>query len=305
MPSPKVSIIVPVYNVEKYLPECIDSILAQTFTDFELLLIDDGSPDNSGKICDEYAARDSRIRVFHKVNGGVSSARNMGLDNAKGEWITFVDSDDRIVNNCLETCFDTLNKSNVDLLQFKHSQTIEYAENNEIYNSPVENKKYIKYYHPVCIGGAIFKALIIRDRDIRFRDNLKLGEDQLFIYDFIMNASTMMYLDKELYFYRPNESSATNTMSFSSIIDSIKVLRDYRNQYQELALKLDEIILDMFFKRAMFKNMTFNELTELYRSLKIKRKTKTRSFSTTLFKKISCISIPLAMLFGNIYFMKK
>ena len=92
--TPKISVIVPVYNVEKYLPRCIDSILSQTFTDFELLLIDDGSPDNCGKICDEYAAKDSRVRVFHKPNGGVSSARNLGLDNARGEWIAFIDSDD-------------------------------------------------------------------------------------------------------------------------------------------------------------------------------------------------------------------
>ena len=88
-----VSIIVPVYNTEKFLHRCIDSILAQTYTDFELLLIDDGSKDSSGAICDEYAVKDARVRVFHKENGGVSSARNLGLDNAKGEWITFVDSD--------------------------------------------------------------------------------------------------------------------------------------------------------------------------------------------------------------------
>ena len=94
MNNPKISVIAPVYNVEKYLPRCIDSILAQTFTDFELLLIDDGSKDHSREICDEYAKKDSRIRVFHKENGGVSSARNLGLDNVKGEWITFVDSDD-------------------------------------------------------------------------------------------------------------------------------------------------------------------------------------------------------------------
>lgn len=91
---PKISVIVPVYNAEKYLHRCIDSILAQTFTDFELLLIDDGSKDSSGAICDEYAEQDPRVRVFHKENGGVSSARNVGLDNAKGEWVTFCDSDD-------------------------------------------------------------------------------------------------------------------------------------------------------------------------------------------------------------------
>ena len=94
--TPKISVIVPVYNTEKYLRRCIDSVLAQTYQDFELLLIDDGSKDSSGAICDEYAAKDARVRVFHKENGGVSSARNLGLDNARGEWVTFVDSDDYI-----------------------------------------------------------------------------------------------------------------------------------------------------------------------------------------------------------------
>ena len=91
-----ISVIVPVYNTEKYLDRCIQSILAQTYSNFELLLVDDGSTDSSGAICDKYAEQDSRVRVFHKVNGGASTARNMGLDNAKGEWIAFVDSDDWI-----------------------------------------------------------------------------------------------------------------------------------------------------------------------------------------------------------------
>ena len=87
------TIIIPVYNTAPYLPDCLTSILGQTFSDFELLLIDDGSTDGSGTICDEYAKKDHRIRVFHKDNGGVSSARNLGLDNARGEWVYFVDSD--------------------------------------------------------------------------------------------------------------------------------------------------------------------------------------------------------------------
>lgn len=97
-----ISVIVPVYNTEQYLPRCIDSILSQSFTDFGLLLIDDGSKDGSGKICDAYAEKDNRIRVFHKENGGVSSARNLGLDNAKGEWVCFVDSDDELIRDGLE-----------------------------------------------------------------------------------------------------------------------------------------------------------------------------------------------------------
>ncbi len=100
--NPKISVIVPVYNVEKYLRRCIDSILSQTFSDFELLLIDDGSKDKSGDICDEYVAKDVRIKVFHKANAGVSSARNLGLDKAKGEFIFFVDSDDFLDKTHLE-----------------------------------------------------------------------------------------------------------------------------------------------------------------------------------------------------------
>ena len=98
MTTPQISVIIPVYNAEKCLHRCIDSILLQTYIDFELLLIDDGSTDSSGIICDGYATQDSRIRVFHKSNGGVSSARNLGLDNALGEWVCFIDSDDEIQN---------------------------------------------------------------------------------------------------------------------------------------------------------------------------------------------------------------
>ena len=102
MSNPKISVIIPVYNAESTLRRCVDSVLAQTFTDFECLLINDGSKDKSGEICDEYARKDSRVRVFHKENGGVSSARNVGLDNARCEWITFVDSDDYFQQGFLE-----------------------------------------------------------------------------------------------------------------------------------------------------------------------------------------------------------
>lgn len=100
--KPKVSVIVPVYKAEAYLYRCVDSLLVQTFTNFEILLIDDGSPDRSGEICDEYARKDTRVRVFHKENGGVSSARNLGLKYAQGEWIAFVDSDDWVESDFLE-----------------------------------------------------------------------------------------------------------------------------------------------------------------------------------------------------------
>ena len=106
-----ISVIVPVYNTEKYLDRCIQSILAQTYTDFELLLIDDGSTDLSGEICDKYAEQDSRVKVFHKENGGVSSARNLGLDKANGDWVTFVDADDWVTTLYLNNLSDNTNSA--------------------------------------------------------------------------------------------------------------------------------------------------------------------------------------------------
>ena len=99
---PKISIIVPIYNVEKYLDKCVNSILSQTFSDFELILVDDGSPDNCGRMCDDWAQRDSRIVVYHKQNGGISDTRNYGIDRAKGEYLTFIDPDDYIESTYLE-----------------------------------------------------------------------------------------------------------------------------------------------------------------------------------------------------------
>lgn len=110
-----ISVIVPVYNVEPYLRECIDSILAQTYTDFELILVDDGSPDKCGEICDEYAAKDSRIRVIHQENGGLSAARNAGLDIAQGEYVTFVDSDDFVAPNYLAVLYQMIDKTGADV----------------------------------------------------------------------------------------------------------------------------------------------------------------------------------------------
>ena len=113
---PELSVIVPVYKVEKYLSKCIDSILAQTFTDFELILIDDGSPDRCGEICDEYAAKDSRIIVIHQQNKGVSAARNAGLEIAKGKYIGFVDSDDWIEPEMYQILIATANETASELV---------------------------------------------------------------------------------------------------------------------------------------------------------------------------------------------
>ena len=123
--TPLISVIVPVYNVEKYLRKCVDSIVNQTYKNLEIILVDDGSPDNCGKICDEFAEMDNRVMVIHKENGGLSSARNAGLDIATGEYITFVDSDDYIENDTYEKVVVAINKFDSDLIFFREKSVDE------------------------------------------------------------------------------------------------------------------------------------------------------------------------------------
>ena len=195
---PIISIIVPVYNSEKYLCRCIDSILNQTFSDFELLLIDDGSTDGSGIICDEYAKKDSRIRVFHKKNGGVSSARNLGIDNAKGEWITFCDSDDWVYPNWLEN-YDVYYNSNYDLISqgFETDKPLfGIGENKGKYTYYVEfdneiSKVIEQYNKSETIGFLwikLFKSEIICKNNMLFDERLKRGEDHVFIFKYLLKS---------------------------------------------------------------------------------------------------------------------
>ena len=158
MADSKISIIVPVYNVERFLRKCIDCILAQTFIDFELLLINDGSKDNSGAICDEYGAKDSRIRVFHKKNGGVSSARNLGLDNAKGEWVIFMDADDFWCDNTiLEQLYSNAIEYNIDIVRGEYKAVD--SEGNLLFERPIPSKK-MEFANTVLSPSRFYKDII-------------------------------------------------------------------------------------------------------------------------------------------------
>ena len=202
--APLVSIIVPVYNAEEYLNRCVDSILSQTITDFELLLIDDGSKDNSGHICDEYSEKDTRVRVFHKTNGGVSSARNIGLDNAKGEWITFVDADDVI-----RACFSDIdwNTLSEDLVCFP-SYSI-YDDSTVVLNS-IERRDGIYTPAKSFYCGILFEVVLRTTwsklfkhsliADLRFNMNIRIGEDQLFNLQYLHKTKSIRY-KSDIVFY--------------------------------------------------------------------------------------------------------
>ena len=199
--NPKLSVIVPVYKVEKYLVRCIDSILAQTFVDFELLLIDDGSPDKSGDICDEYACKDTRIRVFHKENGGVSSARNLGLENVRGNILTFIDADDWIDVDCFENGVCIMDRDDLDILQYSYKMIREQdgcvisVRNYECV--PLGWREFVRTDHYiVCVGGNFIRSSIVKTYRLRFDEALHLAEDQLFIMR-VMSLSTRMLRQKK------------------------------------------------------------------------------------------------------------
>lgn len=217
---PKISIIVPVYKVEQYLPKCIESILAQTFQDWELLLVDDGSPDTSGKICDGYALKDSRIKVFHKVNGGVSSARNLGIDNAKGEWITFIDSDDYIQPSFLEGLYAPIAQG--EEVDFVHGGCVnvineEFVSINQSYDYYVGDDKNILFQK--LRGLSVSKLFRLKNiiywadgQTLYFDEKMKIAEDMAFTLDYALYVSRFALVPEKGYCYRKdNMQSATKS----------------------------------------------------------------------------------------------
>ena len=252
---PKISVIVPAYNVEQYLPRCIDSILAQTFTDFELLLIDDGSTDKSGDICDKYAKQDSRVKTFHKRNGGVSSARNIGLKQMHGEYVCFIDYDVFIEQEYLNIISNYPNETNLIITGYKTFGAEERIktykkEKVSLCNTPqqkVFNKEYtqIIFY---CPWGKFFRSQIIKENRIFFDTGLILGEDTCFIMHYIQHISTIELDDSCLYLYNmPNEASTKYLMNNETFTQHIKRFDSY---YKELNKHFPDTFYGI--KRAMY-----------------------------------------------------
>ena len=219
---PTISIIVPVYNTEKYLHRCIDSILAQTFTDFELLLINDGSKDKSGEICDEYLNKDSRVRVYHKENGGVSSARNIGLENALGEWITFVDADDWIEDSMLEEVTDAAKKNNADLvfvdinICYSHKVNQYYKTYRWIGKPQNALVDYLKQ-SKLRPGWGLIKSSIVKKYNYIFPVHLTIYEDMYMMIRLIYHSRVIVNVEKPLYNYYMQSSSIVHTTQHERI----------------------------------------------------------------------------------------
>lgn len=211
---PGLSVIVPVYNAEKYLKRCVDSILKQTYADFELLLVDDGSFDRSGFICDEYAVKDSRVRVFHKPNGGVSSARNLGLDNAKGEWIAFIDSDDYVDAVYFDDLLGKAKEADADIVTC--DVVIVEGEKETLFecydwkDTSAESVGEFIVSPLTCVWGGLQKRSLYSKNHLRFPEGIKYCEDFHLLFRLYTYAKKALRWDKALYYYFQHPNSAVH-----------------------------------------------------------------------------------------------
>lgn len=247
---PKLSVIVPVYKAEAVLETCVASVLAQTFSDWELLLIDDGSPDGSGKLCDDYAAQDSRVRVFHKPNGGVSSARNLGMAEAVGDYILFIDADDWIAPETCQTLLDALEGAGADSAGCAHWNITpdgqKWAEPGALPAGTYDREAIRAGVVDRLLGrrlgkpGEVLNGFIWRflfSRDIIARHELRFSgaylEDELFLLEYFCLAERLAMVDTPLYFYLQNPASVTRNY----LPDYMDTFRTFYQAKEALAAK--------------------------------------------------------------------
>ena len=235
MNMPKISIIVPVYKAEKYLNRCVDSILAQTFTDFELLLIDDGSPDRSGEICDEYAKKDSRIRVIHKENCGVSSARQRGLDESIGEYTIYADPDDWVEPTMLEELYNKAKEEDADMVICDF--IYEYKTGSFICKQHIDNcdaesilkKMFSQQLHGSCCNKLIRRECYCK-YNVSFPKDIIRWEDLYVICSLLMQPIRVTYLPKAFYHYDQivNNNSIVRKVTKQGLDSQIQFIEHFR-----------------------------------------------------------------------------
>ena len=262
---PLISVIVPVYKVEPYLSRCIDSILSQTFTDFELILVDDGSPDSCGKICDDYSQKDKRIKVIHKENGGLSSARNAGIDwafaNSNSQWLTFIDSDDWIHPQYLELLFSTATSTNTDICVCEYTEATIFSSFEKLNNVTTQQttpEELFVYHHIIATvaWGKLYKKSCFEK--IRYPLG-KIHEDEYTTYKILFEKSYVSYLNATLYFYYSNPDGITRIEWTPQKLDSIRALEEQINYFRKSGHKVALVNTE----RKLLWNILFQiEITE-------------------------------------------
>lgn len=275
------SVIVPIYNREKTLKKCIDSILNQTEKDFELILVDDGSVDNSGKICDDYKKQDNRVVVIHKTNGGVSSARNAGIDIAQGKYIVFVDSDDYVG----ETYLKTFNNLDADLVisgaTFKKSQTKIELNDETIELNDKGIIRFLSSSYSLAPWAKRFSKAIIQDHRLRFHTELSYGEDTIFCAEYIKVCKSLSFREVFTYYYC---DTYTNSLSKIKGEDFIKQYNIVQEKIYTIFKDKPEVQEYLISKYLWYAENKFNEISQAEINYSQKKKIADTLLRTKYFK---------------------
>ena len=238
-----ISIIVPIYNVEPFLKECIESIIKQTYQNLEIILVNDGSPDNCGTLCDEYAKNDNRIKVIHKKNGGLSSARNAGLDIATGEYIAFVDSDDCVSSDFIQRLYELCKENSAEIAECDFLKFIDRIEKNsknpevELFSSiEMQKRIYSKdYVRTIVVWNKLYHKKIYKN--LRFPEG-KINEDEFITYKALDSTDKKIAITNEtLYYYRYNESSIMARKFNEKRLQVIQAYEERKEYYKNKSQK--------------------------------------------------------------------
>ena len=257
--SETISVIIPVYNVEKYLNKCVDSVISQTYKDLQIILVDDGSTDRSSKICDEYAKADTRISVIHKQNGGLSSARNAGMEIVEGDYITFLDSDDYVSPTVYEELYKIIKSQDSDSIACTCFRRVDEAGNvykkNDPHSKPssTSNTEYLReillHIGDVSVCTKLFPRKML---EIKRFDEEKLNEDLLFMADLIPSFKTIVYTGTVGYYYLVRDNSISSGYGKSvedMAVNAVAVNKNVQSEYPELK--------DEGNRFALFQNMAY------------------------------------------------
>ena len=211
--EPLISVIVPIYKVEQYLDECVQSIIHQTYKNLEIVLVDDGSPDHCPQMCDEYANHDSRIKVIHKENGGLSSARNAGIDFSHGEWIYFIDSDDWIELNCIELLLKKAIETGVELVEGNGTDMFGYGLTKPIKDNKLLLKAFYSNKIHIEAWNRLIKSSVIKNNQLRFLEGL-VYEDVPWGFSLASVANSIVSVEQKTYNYRYRSDSIMGKNNF-------------------------------------------------------------------------------------------
>ena len=321
--EPKISIIVPVYNVEQYLERCVESILKQTINNFELILINDGSSDNSGQLCDELSRKDARIRVLHIPNGGVSNARNLGIQSSRGEWISFIDSDDFVTEEYLEILLqpvetdETIGFSIGKLHHIQNGVVTPFQKTTcevNVWDTEQTLKELLTTektsFFPVA---KLFRKSLIQDH--KFNSQYHLAEDALFLTELLLQTKCKtVFIDKAIYFYDHREGSATTSVNqyvFDTVTVYQKIIHMVKNEFPRLQPELNNreywSYITVYDKLIFADNKQFAVKEKEYRKWILKHKIEIMEDQYfTKFRKIAIVFLCISpILYKKIVKLKK